>query len=56
METPVARARGDARRLVANQLHKLDKLVTELLKNKSLKYPDHKSEPMQLMELFEEKS
>ena len=52
METPVARARGDARHLVANQLHKLDKLVTELLKNKTVKYPDLKSEPMQLMELF----
>lgn len=56
IETPVARARGDARHLVANQLHKLDKLVTELLKNKTVKYPDLKSEPMQLMELFAEKT
>jgi hypothetical protein len=56
METPVSRARGDARHLVANQLHKLDKLVTELLKNKTVKYPDIKSGPMRLMELFAEKS
>ena len=53
METPVSRARGDARQLVASQLHKLDKLVTELLKNKTVEYPEIKSEPMQLMELFD---
>jgi hypothetical protein len=52
METPVARARGDARHLVANQLDKLDKLVTELLKNKTVKYPEHKSQAMKLLELF----
>ena len=56
METPVSRARGDARQLVASQLNKLDKLVTELLKNKTVKYPEIKSEPMQLMELFDGKT
>jgi hypothetical protein len=40
----------------ANQLHKQDNLVTELFKNKTVKYPDLKSEPRQLMELFAEKS
>ncbi|HEY3853894.1 MAG TPA: N-6 DNA methylase [Verrucomicrobiae bacterium] len=56
METPVARARADARHIVANQLHELDRLVIELLKKKSAKYQQHKNEPMQLMELFREKS
>jgi hypothetical protein len=56
MQTPVATARADARRIVANQLHNLDKLVVKLLNGNSTKYPTHKSEPMQLMELFEEKS
>jgi hypothetical protein len=53
MQTPVATARADARRIVANQLHKLDKLVVKLLNGNLTKYPTLKSEPMQLMELFE---
>jgi len=34
----------------------LDKLVVKLLNGNATKYPTLKSEPMQLMELFEEKS
>ena len=52
MQTPVATARADARRLVANHLHILDKLVTELLNGQSVKYPEHKPEAMTLLELF----
>jgi methylase of polypeptide subunit release factors len=53
MQTPVATARADARRLVANQLHKLDKLVAELLNGHTVKYPDFQPQAMKLLELFE---
>ncbi len=52
MQTPVATARADARRLVANHLHKLDQLVTELLNTQPVKYPEHKPQTMKLLELF----
>jgi hypothetical protein len=54
MQTPVATARADARRLVAIQLRKLDKLVTELLgAQPATNYPDHEPQAMKLLELFE---
>lgn len=55
MQTPVATARADARRLVAGKLATLDPLVRELLGSQPVKYPAHKSEPMQLLELFPER-
>ena len=52
MQTPVATARADARRLVANHLLKLDQLVTELLNAQPVKYSDPKPQAMKLLELF----
>jgi hypothetical protein len=52
MQTPVATARADARHLVANHLHKLDQLVTELLASQPVKYADPKPQAMKLLELF----
>ena len=52
MQTPVATARADARRLVANHLHKLDQLVTELLSTQPVTYSDPKPQAMKLLELF----
>lgn len=56
MQTPVATARADARRLVAHHLHKLDELVAELLDGQPLRYPAPKSGPAKLLELFDEKA
>ena len=52
MQTPVATARADARRLVAGRLNKLDELVAELLDGQPAKYPDNQPEGMKLLELF----
>jgi hypothetical protein len=54
MQTPVATARADARHIVHGKLNKLDELVRKLLGNPNPKtiYPQHKSEPMKLMDLF----
>jgi len=54
MQTPVATARADARRLVQGKLNKLDELARELLGNPGPKtsYPNPKSDPLILMELF----
>lgn len=52
MQTPVATARADTRRLVAKQLHKLDELVAQLLAGQPVKYSATKSEAMKLLELF----
>ena len=53
MQTPVATARADARRLVAGKLNKLDELVAKLLAGQPVKYPDHQPQAMKLLELFE---
>ena len=54
MQTPVATARADARRLVANHLHKLDELVRQLFDGQRADsaYPPPKAEAMKLLELF----
>jgi methylase of polypeptide subunit release factors len=52
MQTPVAAARADARRLVAGKLNKLDELVAKLINGQPVRYPEHRSEPMKLLELF----
>lgn len=52
MQTPVATARGDARRIVHERLNQLDELVAKLLNGQPVKYPDHKSDHMKLLELF----
>lgn len=52
MVTPVATARAEARRLVADQLAQLDALVAQLLDGQPLKYPEKPEEPMKLLELF----
>ena len=53
MQTPVATARADARRLVAGKLNKLDELVAKLFNGQPVKYPDHKPDHLKLLELFE---
>jgi len=53
MVTPVATARGDARRIVQGKLNQLDELVAKLLNGQRTRYPDHKSQAMKLLELFE---
>jgi hypothetical protein len=53
MVTPVATARGDARRIVHGKLNQLDELVARLLNGQRARYPDHKSQAMKLLELFE---
>jgi hypothetical protein len=52
MQTPVATARADARRLVAGKLAQLDTLVTQLLGSQPPRYPEKADEPMKLLELF----
>ena len=52
MQTPVATARGDARRIVQGKLNQLDEPVAQLLNGQSVKYPDHKPDALRLLELF----
>jgi methylase of polypeptide subunit release factors len=54
MQTPVATARADARRIVQGKLNTLDELVRKLIGNPAsiTAYPPHKDEPLKLMELF----
>jgi hypothetical protein len=54
MQTPVATARADARRLVTGQLQTLDGLVAQLLDGQPVRYPPHRSEPAKFLELFTE--
>lgn len=54
MQTPVATARADARRIVAGKIKKLDELVIKLLDAKpTIKYPDLQPQGIKLLELFE---
>lgn len=53
MQTPVATARADARRLVAGKFAQLDVLVGQLLGSQPTKYPETATEPMRLLELFQ---
>jgi hypothetical protein len=52
MQTPVATARADARRLVAGKLAQLDDLVGRLLDGQPVRYTAKPEEPMKLLELF----
>ena len=52
METPVATARADARRIVHGKLNQLDELIGKLLDDQSTRYPEHKSATSKLLELF----
>ncbi len=51
MQTPVATARAEARRLVADKLAQLDDLVGRLLEGQPVRYPAKPEEPMKLLEL-----
>ena len=52
MQLPVAGARAAARELVAGKLNKLNELTSKLLNGQKTRYPDLKSQPMKLLELF----
>jgi len=54
MQLPVAGARAAARELVAGKLSRLNELAAKLLNGQKMRYPEHQSQAMKLLELFSE--